>query len=180
MAKLQCSIPDWQCENAQIIVRADLNVPIEKKVIVDDLRLRAIQPTLDALIRKKATIILMSHLGRPNGHDPSLSTQQLIPWFKKHSYSITFAPTIPDALQLLSAQTHSIILLENLRFFPGEKKLSISFAQELAQLGSFFVQDAFGALHKKETSITLLPEQFPARARTIGFLVEKELAELTS
>ena len=176
--ELTTLLPKWQCAHSRVVVRADLNVPLDDGIISSDVRLRAIQPTLDEIIKKDATIILLTHLGRPKKPDPSLSTKLLIPWFEKNNYSIVFAPTIPDAHKASIEHPGSIILLENLRFFPGEKGRSLEFAQQLAQLGEYFVQDAFGALHDDDASIALLPEQFPPTHRTIGFLVEREIKEL--
>lgn len=176
--KLRSHLPDWKCTNKRIILRADLNVPLDGSTIMSDMRLRAIQPTLDEIIRKNATTILITHIGRPKTVDPSLSTRALVPWFKKNNYPIIFANTIQHANELSLKNSGSIILLENLRFFPEEKGKSITFAQALAHLGDYFVQDAFGSLDNHDTSITLLPEQFDANKRTIGLLVEKELKEL--
>lgn len=175
--ELTSALPTWDCTNKKILLRADLNVPLRDGQITNDLRLRALVPTLNLLREKKATIILLTHLGRPQNHDPSLSTQLLIPWFEKHSYPMVFAKSIEEAVQK-SSTPYTIVLLENLRFFKGEQNLSESFAKELARLGDFFVQDAFGALHKKETSIVLLPQQFKTNQRTIGLTIEKELREL--
>ena len=104
----------------------------------------------------------------------------LFPWFEKQGYSITFCATLEDVhAQQKAATPGSILLLENLRFFKEEREESLSFAQQLAQLADWYVDDAFGALHRHDTSITLLPEQFASEKRTIGFLVEKELGILS-
>lgn len=176
--KLISHLPDWKCTNKRIVLRADLNVPLDGGTILSDMRLRAIQPTLDEIIRKNATTILITHIGRPKTIDASLSTRALVPWFQKNSYPIIFASTIQHADELSLKNPGSVILLENLRFFPEEKEKNIKLAKELARLGDYFVQDAFGSLDNDDTSITLLPEQFDASKRTIGLLIEKELSEL--
>ncbi len=168
-------LPEWNLANARVVLRADLNVPLDHGSIVDDERLQAIRPTLDLILQKGGQCILLTHLGKPKEYDPQLSTQQLIPWFKKNNYSIEFAATSADIQPNTQAR---IILLENLRFFPGEQTQDQSFAQELAQLGDYYVNDAFGTLHRTDTSITLVPLLFSPEKRTIGLLVERELRTL--
>lgn len=173
------ALRSWHCAHQRIFLRADLNVPIHHGVIRNDQRLCAIQDTLDYLIDHQATVLLATHLGRPKDHEDELSTKHLMPWFEKKGYRIRWSSTFDDAAQMLaSASPGSIVLLENLRFFKGELDASAAFAQHLAQLASFYVNDAFGTLHRNDTSITLLPELFASKKRTIGFLVEKELALL--
>src|SRR6202008_4509771 len=123
-------------------------------------------------------ITLLTHMGRPKGPDAALSTKILIDWFVRHNYPITWARDIEHARALISDKKHRIVLLENLRFYSGEKQGDIHFAQELRSLGDYFVNDAFGALHREDTSITILPSLFPADKRTSGVLVEKELRAL--
>ncbi len=168
---------DWQCAGQRVFFRADLNVPLAHGTMLSDRRLRAIQPTLDFLLHKGAQVILATHIGRPTTHEPSLSTEQLIPWFLKKGYSIEYAAT-PAAIQKLPFSL-SIILLENLRFFPGEKAQNKDFAQELAALAPWYVNDAFGTLHRADTSLTLLAASYAPSHRSIGFLIEKELSILS-
>ena len=170
------ALPSWNCSNQPVFLRADLNVPLKEGSILNDRRLRAIQPTLNHLVKQNAIIILATHLGRPDGHEEELSTKHLMPWFEQQGYAIQFFATIDDAhTQQQTAAPGSILLLENLRFFKEERKPSLPFAQQLARVATWYVDDAFGALHRHDTSITLLAEQFPQDKRTIGFLVEKEL-----
>ena len=178
--KLLFQLVSWDCSNQRIFVRADLNVPLDNGKIVDDIKLQAVQPTLDYILKQNGTVILATHLGRPKGIDSSLSTERLVPWFKKNKYSIIFAPTLNEAYKLSFNNPKTIILLENLRFFPEEKDQSIDFAKQLAQCADRFVQDAFGALHRNETSITLLPLEFNESHRSVGFLIKKEIEELNT
>lgn len=167
----------WQCAQQPVFLRADLNVPLKNGTIVSDKRLQAIKPTLDALLNKKAIVILATHLGRPKKQEPSLSTRQLIPWFKKNGYRIIFCKD-PDTVQAMlekNVPPKTILLLENLRFFPGEQTGNYAFAQELKQLANWYVNDAFGALHRNDTSVVLLAEQFHPDKRSLGYLVAKEL-----
>ncbi len=168
----------WDIHNKWILLRIDANVPLENNQILDDNRLQEIVHTIDYILAKKGHIILLTHIGRPSAYEASLSTKNLMPWFAK-KYAITFAPTI-DAIQPLKNDNPPIILLENLRFFPEEKALSLPFAQHLASLADFYVNDAFGTLHRNHTSITLLANQFADNRKSMGFLVEKELRMLNA
>lgn len=171
-------LPEWNLANKRVLLRADLNVPIDQGHILDDTRLQAIRPTIDLIIQKGGQCIIITHMGEPTAYDPHLSTQQLIPWFKKNNYAIEFAHTPAEIFTKTSNTSAHITLLENLRFFPGEKNNDHLFAQELAQLGDYYVNDAFGTLHRTDTSITLVPLLFPQDKRSIGLLVEKELRVL--
>jgi len=162
-------------EYSSVFLRADANIPIANGIIQSDFRLHALKPTLDLLIKKKAIVVFATHIGRPKKHEPALSTKQLIPWFIEQGYDARFAPTLQEAHNLITENKPLIIVLENLRFFEGEKTGSHTFAKKLAQLTEFYVDDAFAALHRKDTSIYLLPQLFAPKKRTIGLLVEKEI-----
>jgi len=165
--------------NKTVFLRADLNVPLEKGIMSDDFRLRALLPTLSTLSEKKARIILASHIGRPHEKDPSLSTKQLIPWFIDKGYLIEWAETIEDAQNKIQlARPGSLILLENLRFFPEEQGTDLAFTQALKELAEYYVDDAWGSLASHDSSIFLLPQQYEPHHKTIGLLVEKELEKL--
>lgn len=178
MNTIVSQLPNMELKEKKILMRADLNVPINNGSIEHTHRLEAIKPTLDLILEKKGIIFLASHLGKPKNQEPELSTKQLIPWFKKQGYTIRFAPTLADAQQLGNTQEPQIILLENLRFFSGEKERSEKFAYQLAELADIFVQDAFGTLHRKDASIVLVPTLFSPNSRTIGLLVQEELSHL--
>lgn len=165
--------------NLRVFLRADLNVPFEGKEILDTFRLDALCPTLDLLITKNCRIILATHLGRPKGYDEALSTKNLLGWFKKKGYPVTWAPTLKDAQhELERLKSGTILLLENLRFSRGEKEHSEEFALELRRLGDYYVNDAWGALEHADTSLTLLPGLYDTKNKTIGLLVEHELKAL--
>jgi phosphoglycerate kinase len=163
----------------RVLVRADLNVPRSKSgKILNDFKLKAILPTLQLIKMRGGKIILLSHSGRPESSEPHLSMEQFVTWFKKHEFTTIFAKTPESALKESEKTKHDIILLENLRFFPGEQTKDVEFAKTLARLGQYFVQDAFGNLHRDHTSMTLLAEQFDKDHKTIGLLIEKELIAL--
>lgn len=174
--KLQSKLPTWKIKGQKVFLRADLNVPLENGFITDDFRLERARKTLDFLVSNGALIILATHIGRPAGHDMSLSTQHLIPWFKEHGYSISYEPSVESAQQALKTlQQGDIVVLENLRFLPEEKQGSQELAYSLASLADYYVNDAFGSMHSSDTSIACLPMYFEPSDRTIGFLVEEEL-----
>ncbi len=172
---------EWDCNSQPIFLRADLNVSIANNTITNTFRLEALKPTLNYLLNKNAIIVLGTHIGRPKNNDNNLSTKQLIPWFKKEGYSISFCATLDEAqTHIKKAQPKTIILLENLRFFKAEQSSqNLTYIKQLSELASFYVTDAFGVLHRDDSSVSLLPKQFPFEKRSIGFLVEKELKTIS-
>lgn len=178
MISLTSALPQWSISKKRVLLRADFNVPIQHGKVLNDFRLHATKPTIDYLIKHNAHIIIATHIGRPMGHDDRLSTKWLLPWFKEHGYSPVFVEDIAHINTVI--QSHSLVLLENLRFFAGEKQRSDAFAQSLAATADYFVQDAFGSLHRSDASITLVPLHFDPSKRTIGFLVEQELRMLNT
>ncbi len=198
--KYQSDLPNWNVQGKIILLRADLNIPItknnkshhnsqnktlDKSPIIDDFKLEALRPTLDIIVQKGGRIILITHIGRPKEPTPDLSTNNLIPWFTHHNYAIECAATIEEAHNLILSTTIPLILLENIRFFTGEKKKDLPadqklLAQKLASLGDYYVNDAFGSLHRTDTSLVGLPQLFDSNHKTYGLLVEKELNNLNS
>lgn len=170
----------WFLNNKKVFLRVDLNVKVINKKITDDFKLNSILPTLDLLLEKKAVIILAAHLGRPKDEESDLSTEVFIDWFKNKNYKITFAKNLEIAHNLVNiAESGEIILLENLRFFKAETEPDIEFAQILKSLAEFYVNDAFGVLHRNNTSVTLLPMLYQENKKSIGLLIEKELKHLS-
>jgi phosphoglycerate kinase len=173
-----CStLQTWDMRNKRVFVRADLNVPLHNGTIINDFRLQNILPTIDYLLNHDATIILATHLGRPHDHEENLSTKILIPWFRDHGYAISFVDDVAKAAQQTVKPKH-ILLLENLRFFAGEKSSDPLFAKQLARTAEYYINDAFGLIHEHDCSTTVLPYEFPENKRSIGLLMEKELRML--
>lgn len=172
--------------NQRILLRADLNVPLDGTVIRDDYRLQAIIPTINALLRQGCKIILATHLGHPHAHtrtnyfDPDLSTNHLLSWFTKRGYTIELERDLLMAQKKSFQHQGSILLLENLRFFNGETEFNSTFAGLLATLADVYVNDAFSLCHRNDTSITLLPQQFVPEKRCMGLRMEQELNTLSS
>jgi phosphoglycerate kinase len=141
-----------------VLVRADLNVPLENGSVADDTRIRAALPTLEWLLDHDAqTVTVCSHLGRPKGPDPAFSIEP-----------------VRDALTAAIADDR-LSVLENTRFNPGETKNDPEFARELADANDLFVEDAFGSVHRAHASTVGVAELLPAYA---GLLLERELEEL--
>lgn len=154
------SLTTCNVTHKRVFLRIDGNVPINNGTILNDFRLRAVLPTIDYLLDADATITIGTHLGRPTGTDPQLSVEPIRHWFAEKNLA-------------------QIKILENLRFDPREKKCDISFARQLASGQDVYINDAWGALHRDETSITVLPTLFAREHRAFGLLVEQELAALT-
>lgn len=174
------SIKNRNFDKKRIFLRLDLNVPFALDgSIQDEFRLQACLPTLTYLQKSGAQLLLITHLGNPKPEHPdaTLSTKQLIPWFAKQNFNVVYAAALHQAQEYVN-QKQSIVLLENIRFFHGEKELNQTFAQQLATLADVYVTDAFGALHRSDTSIALTPLQFAQTNRSIGFLIEQEMRHL--
>ncbi len=181
---IRSHLPSANLTNRRVFLRADLNVPLDNGSIASDFRLKALQPTLELLIAKKARIILATHMGRPQGVDVSLSTKILIFWFENQGYTILWASSLEEAEnRSLALAPKTILLLENMRFFEGEQSTDAAkrqkFAHQLRALADYYVNDAFALLHRQDTSITLLPELYDKKDKTIGFLIEREINTLS-
>lgn len=174
---MKSTIYDWDVTHKVVLLRIDANVPIDQGIILNDQRLLACLPTINFLLDHNARIVLLTHLGRPHNQETDLSTRQLIPWFYDRGYDIAFADSINRVQDLLKTG-HKIILFENLRFFKEEQQHDLSFAKRLAELGDYYINDAFGAMHRDDCSITLLPAQFDIQHKSIGLLVQHELEML--
>lgn len=167
-------------KDKRVLLRADFNAPIKNKQFVHDYRLKAALPTINYIQEQGGKVILLTHLGRPknNQFDENLSTRIVVPWLEKQGYKVDYEIDLIQAITKTHVRHSHILLTENLRFFSGEKHVNINFAQLLARLGDLYVNDAFGVIHRADTSITLLAEQFAPERRTCGLLVEKEMHEL--
>ena len=161
------------------LVRVDVNVPLdENKNVTDDTRIQAIVPTVKFLKDKGARIVLMAHLGRPKGErNMEFSLAPVAKYMAKvFGEEIVFIPSVEEAKPFVEKLADGqIALLENIRFYKAEeaKDDDMTFAEELAKLGDFYVNDAFGAAHRKHTSTAKVAHILkPAVA---GLLMEKEI-----
>jgi len=173
------SVSDLDVQGKKIFLRVDFNVPLdEKQNIRDDTRIKAALPTLNHLLEHRARVVVASHLGRPKGEfNPEFSTKPVaerlagfIPQEVLHAPDVIGHEVETIKTQLKEGQ---VLLLENLRFYPGEKGNDPAFAQQLAQDIDFYVNDAFGACHRAHASIVGIPLHVQKSAA--GFLVGKEV-----
>ncbi len=152
----------------RVLVRGDLNVPVQDGRVTDTTRIDRLAPTVRELAGKKAKVILLSHFGRPKGPDPKESLEQLVPTISKQlGLKVAFAHDCvgPEAENAVAAlKDGEVLLLENLRFHKGEEKNEPDFVAGLARLGDLYVDDAFSAAHRAHASIAGITERLPAYA----------------
>ena len=176
LAKVQ----DAHLKDKSVLVRVDYNVPLKDGVITDDTRIRETLKTVKLLLDANCKVVLMAHLGRPKGKpEPKYSLKPVAAHLEKLAgVKVHFAPDCvgPEADKAVAAaKKGEIVLLENLRYHAEEEKNDEKFAKQLAKHGEFFVQDAFGALHRAHASTAAIAKLLPG---AIGFLVQKELEYL--
>ena len=176
------TVRDIDLKDKRVLVRVDYNVPLDDKgVITDDYRIQKSLPTIQYLLEQNCKIILCSHLGRPEGkRDVTYSlkscAERLSELFKQ---PISFAPESPGGETQAAVQSlkpGEILMLENVRFNPGEESLNTDFAKQLASYADVFVQDAFGVVHHGAVSVSEIPKYIPGVA---GLLLEKEVDTIT-
>jgi len=174
------TVRDIDVDGKRVLVRVDFNVPLEAGAVADDTRISAALPTIRYLLDHNAALILMSHLGRPKGEvkpelkmDPvaeALSARLGRPVRKLDQ---TVGPAVEAVVREMVPG--DVVLLENTRFNPGEKKNDPEFARQLASLADVFVNDAFGTAHRAHASTVGVAAYLPTVA---GFLMERELKML--
>ena len=177
------TIRDLDVKGKKALVRVDFNVPQTKDgEVSDDRRIRSALPTLNDLLNRGASLILVSHLGRPSGDSEADKPFRLDKVAARLSEVLarpvkkvgdTVGPEAKAACA--SLKPGEVVVLENVRFNKGEKKGDPAFAKEMASLADVYVNDAFGTCHRDEASMVAVPEQFAPENRALGFLVEKEL-----
>ncbi len=174
------TLEDLDCFNKRIFLRVDFNVPVSNGKILDDTRINKILPTIKYLQSKKAKIILASHFGRPKGvYDLKYSLEFLKEVLQeKLKQEILFCADYNQAQAITkNLQQGQILLLENLRFHPGETKNDLNFAQQLANLADIYINDAFSCSHRAHASIVKIAELLPSGA---GLLLREELHKLST
>ncbi len=177
------TVRDIEVAGKRALVRVDFNVHLgEKGEVEDDARIRASLPTLRYLLERGASLVIMSHLGRPKGKvDEALRLDSVaarlgeLLGVEVRKLDATVGPEVEEACAGL--RPGEVILLENLRFNPGETENDPAFSDALARLGDLYVNDAFGAAHRAHASVVGVAERLPAVA---GLLMEKELQALES
>lgn len=176
------SVKEADVKGRRVLVRVDFNVPLKGGKIVDDKRIRAVLPTIEFLRKKRAKVVLCSHLGRPDGR--VVDSLRLGPVAERLSkllkVRVLYEPDcvgadIEEAVN--SLRPGNVLLLENLRFYAGEEDNDVLFAQKLAGLADVFVNDAFGVSHRAHASVEAVTRFLPSYA---GFLLQKEVDVLSS
>ncbi len=175
------NITDLDLRGKRALIRVDFNVPIKNGVIQDDTRIKASLPTIRYALEQGATVILMSHLGRPKGKpNPEYSLRPIAAHLATLlGKPVEFAEDCigPKAKAVIeNAGPGGIVLLENLRFHPEEEKNDSGFAQALAELGDVYVNDAFGSAHRAHASTEGIVRHVKASAA--GLLMADEIAHL--
>ena len=175
------SIRDADIEGKRVLMRVDFNVPMDKEgKILDDTKMRAALPSIEYVLSHKGKLILMSHLGRPKGKP---ATKFSLKGVASHLDSLLDAP-VSMAEDCAGTQVEEkakgmrpgeVLLLENLRFHPGEEENNADFSRQLASLGDIYINDAFGTAHRAHASTAGIADYLPAFA---GFLMEREVKML--
>lgn len=176
-------IEDLDLAEKKVFIRVDFNVPLDNGEVADDTRIRAAIPTIRHAMEEGAKVILASHLGRPKGEpDESLS---LKPAGEKLAELLDIDVVMPeettgDFVQHLSGDLKKgqVMLLENLRFHPGEKGGDDDFAADLAELADVYINDAFGTSHRKHASMYHIAKHFDRNSKGAGFLIKAEIEKL--
>ncbi|MFP4097777.1 MAG: phosphoglycerate kinase [Alphaproteobacteria bacterium] len=176
------TLKELNVERKTVLLRADLNVPMQNNTVTDTMRIDRLKPTIDYLLEKNAKIIIVSHYGRPNGKRvfnmsmgfiaPVLQTRWNVP--------VSFSPdTIGKHVKESIAQLppKSIVLLENVRFHKEEKANDDQFAKQLAELADIYINDAFSTSHRAHASMLGVTQYLPSAA---GLLMEEELTALNA
>jgi len=173
------SVKDLDLKGKKVLMRVDFNVSLNKETgeITDDTRIKASLPTINYVLDQGASLILMSHLGRPKGKVvPQLRmdkvARRLGKFLGKEVLKLNECVGEKVAARIKNMKTGDVALLENTRFYPGEKKNDPEFARELAMLGDVFVSDAFGTAHRAHASTVGVANYLPSAA---GLLMSKEL-----
>ncbi len=177
-------------DGKRVLIRVDFNVPLDKETfeVTDDTRIRAALPTLKKILKDNGSVVLMSHLGRPQKKlkdDGSIDRERftlkhIINRFSKLiGREVAFADDCIGekvVAQAQALQPGEILLTENTRFHKGEEKGDAVFAQELAKLGEIYINDAFGTAHRAHASTTIVAQYFDPEHKAFGYLMNAEVA----
>jgi phosphoglycerate kinase len=177
----KASVRDAEVDGRTVLLRADLNVPLDGGEVADDSRIRASLPTIEMLRERGASIVLVSHLGRPKGPDPGLSMAPVA----ERLGGLLDAPVkqapavVGDEVSAMASELApgEVLLLENSRFEEGETKNDPALAEALAGLADLYVNDAFGTSHRAHATTEGVAHHLPGYA---GLLLEREMIELSA
>ena len=177
------SVRDLDVKGHRVFLRADLNVPLKEGKITDATRIEETLPTLKHLLDGGASVVMASHLGRPEGKgfEAAYSAAPVAAWLKEQGIDCRLASYVNGAAveaEAAALKPGQVLLLENLRFEKGETKNQPDFAASLARLADTYVNDAFGSAHRAHASVSGMVADFPRDRVAAGFLMEKELKAL--
>ena len=171
------NIKQIDIKNRRVLIRVDFNVPIKNKKIQSDFRIKTVKETINHCIKNNVSIVLMSHLGRPENKDPLLSLfllkDYLADFFGVKVYFSDDCISDKAIKKSLNLKPTEIHLLENLRYYPEENSNNDAFAQKLSLHGDVYINDAFGTSHREHASNSSILKYFKIKA--IGFLMMREL-----
>lgn len=169
-------IDEADIQNKHVLMRVDFNVSLNPDhSIADDARIQQTLPTIRYLLERHNKLILMSHLGRPKGRDPQFSLAPVVAKLQElfPEYKITLVDDFEsDRSAIDNQQENEIIMMENIRFYPGEKKGDEGFAKSLTELADVFVNDAFGVSHRADASVVGVTKYMPSYG---GLLLKREV-----
>lgn len=182
------TIADVDVKGKAVLMRCDFNVPLDDKLkITDDRRITEALPSIKSVLERGGRVIVMSHLGRPEGKDPAedakYSLKPVAARLKEllgvpvHAATDTVGDDAKGKVQAL--KNGEVLLLENVRFNKGEKKGDADYANVLAGFGDIYCNDAFGTCHRTEGSMVAVPNAMGGKPKVCGFLVEKEIKFLS-
>lgn len=168
--------------NQKVLIRVDFNVPLnDKKEVTDNSRIIAAQKTIQKVLNDGGIPILMSHLGRPKGEDPSLSLAHIVPEVEKIlKVNVVFTHQVignKTTEAVNTSKPNQVILLENLRYYKEEKNGDENFSKELSKLGDSYINDAFGTAHRAHASTAVIAKFFPNN-KFAGDLLLKEVESI--
>ncbi|TGE17413.1 phosphoglycerate kinase [Hymenobacter elongatus] len=175
------NLDQYNFAGKRAVVRVDFNVPLDADLrITDDTRIRMATPTIKKILADGGSVVLLSHMGRPKGGpDTKNSLRNLLPRLQEeYGTTVKFGGDVvgAEAHQLAtSLQPGEILLLDNVRFHAEEEKGDAGFAEKLSQLGDVYVNDAFGAAHRKHASTAVMAQYFTPENRVGGYLLQGEL-----
>jgi phosphoglycerate kinase len=182
------TIADVDVSGKAVLMRCDFNVPLDDGLqITDDRRITEALPSIKSALDRGGRVILMSHLGRPEGKDPADDAKYSLKPVAERLHSLLGCPvhfasdTVGDDAKAKSAalKNGEVLLLENVRFNKGEKKGDADYAAVLAAMGDIYCNDAFGTCHRTEGSMVAVPNAMVGKPKVCGFLVEKEIQFLS-
>lgn len=172
-------IDEVEIKNRKVLLRVDFNVPLNPdKTVANDERIKASLPTLSYLLKNNNKLILISHLGRPKARDEAFSLKPIADKLQRYlpAYKIILIDDFLNNNETMKQSNNEILLLENIRFYEGEKKNDPEFIKKLASLADVFVNDAFAVCHRNTASVVGITTILPSYG---GLLVKKEVTMLS-